>query len=337
MSRSDGDWQATCYVASVKLRTLGRTGIQVSGIGFGAWAIGGNMWGGARDDDARAALRRARERGINLVDTALEYGDGHSEQLVGEVAREGWKDLVIATKVPPRAMQWPAPVGAPIEDFFPPAWIRECCERSLRHLRVERIDLLQLHVWADAWTDRDEWYETLTALRQQGKLRLIGVSINSHDPASAVRLARSGRVDVLQVQYNVFDQSPEDQLLPACLEHGVGVLARVPFDESALTGKLRADTTFPPGDFRASYFEGDLLAETVARVDELRPILEPAAGSMARGALRFCLSHPAVSAVIPGMRNVAQVDDNVGAIEGGVLPAKVLAALRPHRWVRDAY
>jgi aryl-alcohol dehydrogenase-like predicted oxidoreductase len=316
---------------------LGRSGVQVSEIGFGAWAIGGNMWGGRRDDEARAALRRARERGINFIDTALEYGDGHSEQLVGEVAREGWPDLVIATKVPPKAMEWPAPRDARLEDFFPAGWIRECCERSLRHLRVERIDLLQLHVWADAWSDRDEWYEELEALRAHGKLRLIGASINSHDPASALRLVKSGRVDVLQVLYNLFDQSPEDELLGACREHGVGVLARVPFDEGSLTGKLRVDTRFPPGDFRAMYFEGDLLTETVARVDKLRPVLEPAAGSMARGALRFCLSHPAISSVIPGMRTVQQVDDNVAASDPGPLPPEILKQLKAHRWVRDAY
>ncbi len=309
----------------------------MSEIGFGAWAIGGRMWGGPRDDDARQALRHARERGISFIDTALEYGNGHSERLIGELAAEGWPGLVVATKVPPKAMAWPAPPDAPLEDFFPPAWIRKSCERSLRNLGVERIDVLQLHVWADAWTDRDEWYRALSDLRSEGKIRLIGVSINSHDPASALRLVRSGRVDVLQVLYNLFDQSPEDELFPACLEHRVGVLARVPLDESSLTGKLCADTVFPPDDFRAGYFEGDLLADTVRRVEALRPLVEPVAGTMARGALRFCLSHPAVSAVIPGMRTTAQVDDNVAASHGGPLPAELLAELRPHRWVREAY
>jgi aryl-alcohol dehydrogenase-like predicted oxidoreductase len=292
------------------------------------------MWGGRRDDDARQALRRAREQGVNLIDTALVYGDGHSERLVGEVVREGWPELLIATKVPPKSMDWPAPAGARLADFFPADWIRSCCERSLRNLRMERIDLLQLHVWADAWTDRDEWYECLSDLRREGKIRLLGVSINSHDPASAVHLARSGRVDVLQVFYNVFDQSPEDALFPACLEHGVGVLARVPLDEGSLTGKLRADTQFPAGDFREQYFGGPLLGETVKRVEALRPLLEPASATLARGALRFCLSHPAVSSVIPGMRNPQQVDDNCGASDQGPLPPDLLARLRPHRWVR---
>jgi len=317
-------------------RPLGKSGIRVSEIGFGAWAIGGGMWGGKRDDDARASLERARERGVTLLDTALVYGDGHSERLIGAFKKQH-PEMVVATKVPPKAMQWPAHPGSDLERFFPSAWIRECCERSLRNLGLERIDLLQLHVWADAWTDRDEWYATMVALRDEGKIGAIGLSINSHDPQSAVRVVASGRVDALQVFYNIFDQSPEDALFPACLEHHVGVLARVPFDEGSLTGKLRADTVFPPGDFRTDYFGGPLLAETVRRVESLRPIVESAASSLARGALRYCLSHPAVSSVIPGMRSPAQVDENTAASPDGPLPPSTLTALHPHRWVRPPY
>jgi aryl-alcohol dehydrogenase-like predicted oxidoreductase len=320
----------------MKTRTLGRSGIAVSEVGFGAWAIGGGMWGGPRDADARAALARAYERGVRLIDTALVYGDGHSERLVGEFAR-AHADMVIATKVPPKSYNWPARLEAKLADNFPAAWIRECCEKSLRNLGVERIDVLQLHVWADAWTDGDEWYGAMSRLRDEGKIRAIGISINSHDPRSAVRVVRAGRVDVLQVFYNVFDQSPEDALYPACVEHGVGVLARVPLDEGSLAGKLTLETKFPDGDFRAQYFGGALLSETVKRVEALRPILEGAAGTMARGALRFCLSHPAVSAVIPGIRTPAQADENATAGDAGPLAADVLEALRPHRWVRAAY
>jgi aryl-alcohol dehydrogenase-like predicted oxidoreductase len=320
----------------MKYRPLGRTGIEVSEIGVGAWAIGGGMWGGKRDDDSRTALERAHQLGVSFIDTALVYGDGHSERLVGEFVREH-RDMAVATKVPPKSGQWPAPRRGAIADFYPAAWIRHSCERSLRNLGLERIDLLQLHVWADAWTDADDWYDELVKLREEGKIRAIGVSINSHDPASAVRLVKSGRVDALQVFYNVFDQSPEDELYPACLEHKVGVLARVPFDEGSLTGKLRKDTRFPAGDFRSQYFAGNLLAETVDRVEKLRPILEGAAGSMARAALRFCLSHPAVSTVIPGMRNPKQAEENCAASDDGPLAADVLARLRPHRWVRNPY
>jgi aryl-alcohol dehydrogenase-like predicted oxidoreductase len=321
----------------MRYRKLGKDGPQVSDIGFGAWAIGGAMWGGRRDDDARKALVRARERGVNFFDTALVYGDGHSERLVGEFVRQQKEPVYVATKVPPKSFQWPARPGSPLRDFFPAAWIIECCERSLKNLGLERIDLLQLHVWADGWTDDDEWFGALEQLRRQGKIRLTGISINSHDPRSAVRVVQKRRVDALQVFYNIFDQSPEDELYPACLQAGVSVLARVPFDEGSLTGKLREDTQFPAGDFRAEYFGGGLLKETVRRVEQLRPIVEKAAGSMARGALRFCLSHPAVSTVIPGMRSEEQVDQNCAASDDGALSTEVLAALRPHRWVRSPY
>ena len=199
----------------------------------------------------------------------------------------------------------------------------------------ERIDLLQLHVWADRWTDDDEWHGAMEKLRAQGKVRLVGISINSHDPKSALRVVRAGKVDALQVFYNLFDQSPEDELFPACREHGVGVLARVPFDEGSLTGKLRDDTKFPPGDFRSQYFGGGLLQETVRRVEALRPIVEGAASSMARGALRYILSHPAVSTVIPGMRTPHQVDENTAASDDGPLPPEVVEKLHAHRWVRQ--
>lgn len=324
----------------MKYRQLGKTALSISEISFGAWAIGGGMWGGKRDDDSRHALRRAIHNGVNFIDTALVYGDGHSERLVGEIVREqqsAGKPVHVASKVPGKAYQWPARPDAKLADFFPADWIITCAEKSLQNLGLDTIDLLQLHVWADAWTTQHEWLEGLTRLKQQGKIRCAGVSINSHDPKSALKLARSGHVDALQVFYNIFDQSPEDELFPACLEHGVGVLARVPFDEGSLTGKLRLDTTFPEGDFRREYFAGDLLKQTVERVEKLRPILEGEAKTMARGALRYCLSHPAVTAVIPGMRSDQQVDENCASSDDGPLSAHTLAQLRLHRWVRKPY
>src|SRR6266511_955947 len=189
------------------------------------------MWGGRRDDDARRALARAFDHGVNFFDSALVYGDGHSERLVGELAHAHADKVHVASKVPPRNYAWPAPPGARLSQFFPASWIIECAEKSLKNLRLERIDLLQLHVWAYDWTDDDELYGSFDKLRQQGKIRLSGISLNSHDPKSAVRVVQKRRVDAVQVFFNIFDQSPEDELLPACAEHGVGVLARVPFDE----------------------------------------------------------------------------------------------------------
>jgi aryl-alcohol dehydrogenase-like predicted oxidoreductase len=234
-------------------------------------------------------------------------------------------------------MTWPARPGSKLEEFFPANWINECCERSLRHLGTGRIDLLQLHVWCDDWTDQDQWYATMSKLREQGKIRAIGISLNSHDPKSGVRVVEAGKVDAVQAFYNIFDQSPEDELFPACQKKNVGVLARVPFDEGSLTGKLTERTTFPPGDFRSSYFGGDLLQQTVARVEKMRPIVEGAASSMARGALRFCLSHPAVSTVIPGMRTPLQAEENTAGSDEGPLSAEVIAKLRQFRWVRSPY
>jgi aryl-alcohol dehydrogenase-like predicted oxidoreductase len=287
----------------MRYRKLGSNGPEISVIGFGAWAIGGGMWGGRRDEDARSALARAFDRGVNFYDSALVYGDGHSERLVGEFARARRDQVYVASKVPPRNYTWPARPGARLSEVFPAAWIIECAEKSLKNLGLERIDLLQLHVWADDWTHDDEWHGALEKLRQQGKIRLSGISINSHDPASAVRVVKERRVDALQVFFNIFDQSPEDELFPACVEHGVGVLARVPFDEGSLTGKLRKDSTFPAGDFRSEYFGDGMLEKTVERVEAMRPLVEQSAGTMARGALRFCLSHPAVSTVIRTRRS----------------------------------
>jgi len=321
----------------MRYRKLGKNGPAVSEVSYGAWAIGGGMWGGPRDADSRASLERAFDHGVNFVDTALVYGDGHSERLVGEFARAHAGKVYVATKVPPKAYNWPAPRDADLRDNFPASWIVECAEKSLKNLGLERIDLLQLHVWAEHWTDGAEWRSAMDKLRRDGKVHLVGISINSHDPQSALRVVRAGAVDALQVFYNLFDQSPEDELFPACREHGVGILARVPFDEGSLTGKLREDTTFPPGDFRTQYFGGGLLKETVRRVEALRPIVEGAASSMARGALRYILSHPAVSTVIPGMRTPHQVDENTAASDDGPLPPDVVEKLHAHRWVRKPY
>ncbi len=320
----------------MRKRPLGKTGMTVSEIGVGAWAMGGAMWGGARDADSKEALARAFHLGVNFIDTALVYGSGHSERIVGEFVKSR-PDAIVATKIPPKSYEWPARPGSALRDFFPADWIRKCTEDSLRNLGRDHIDLQQLHVWADAWTDDDEWFGELSRLKAAGKIRAIGISINSHDPASAVAVVDKNRTDAVQVFHNIFDQSPEDALLPKCLERGVGVLSRVPFDEGSLTGKLREDTVFPEGDFRARYFGGDLLRETVRRVEAMRPTLEGAAGSMARGALRYCLSHPAVSTVIPGMRSVRQADENCSASDDGPLSPETLAALRPHRWVRKPY
>jgi aryl-alcohol dehydrogenase-like predicted oxidoreductase len=316
----------------MRYRKLGRSGLEISELGYGAWGIGATHWVGADDDISRAALRAAIAGGVNFIDTALAYGDGHSESLVGEVVRAASETIYVASKIPPQNGKWPAAPGLPVADMFSAAWITEATETSLRNLGLETIDVQQLHTWTDDWVDQGDWADAVAALKQAGKIRLFGVSIRNHDPASVLALVRSGLIDTIQVIYNIFDQSPEDELFAAALEHGVGVIVRVPFDEGGLTGRIRPDTTFPDGDFRNGYFAGDRLRETYERVTVITADLGIEDDEIASLALRFCLSQEAVSTVIAGMRTLENVGRNVAALEQPPLDAGQLAKLRAHRW-----
>lgn len=318
-------------------RTLGRTGIEVSEVGYGAWGIGGSQWLGAKDDESLDALRRAIELGLTFIDTALAYGRGHSEKLVGQVVREQADHIVVATKVPPKNQLWPAPRGIDVGEAFPGEWVRRCTERSLSNLGLDVIDVQQFHVWQDEWTGEGDWLATVQALKEEGRIRAFGVSINDHEPANAIRLIETGAVDTVQVIYNVFDQTPEDELFAACQEHGVGVIVRVPFDEGALTGAIGPETTFPEGDFRNGYFGGDRRRQVDEHVRALLEDLGIERDQLAEVALRFVLSHPAVSTVIPGMRSVRNAERNVAVGDGRGLPAEVVEKLHAHRWDRNFY
>jgi aryl-alcohol dehydrogenase-like predicted oxidoreductase len=321
----------------MRYRRLGRTGLEISEIGYGAWGIGGAQWGGADDDESIRALHRGIDLGLNFIDTALAYGEGRSERLVGRVVREREETVYVATKVPPKNRIWPAEGDSPLEDVFPPGYVRECAEQSLRNLEMDTVDLLQLHVWNDDWADSDELAEEVDDLRSSGKVRFFGISINDHQPSNGLRLVERGSVDTVQVIYNVFDQSPEDELFPACREHDVGVIARVPLDEGGLTGRIDADTEFEGDDFRAHYFRGDRKREVHERASAIAADLEIEQDRLAETALRFILSEPAVSTVIPGMRSLRNVERNVAASDAGPLPEEERERLRAHRWVRNFY
>lgn len=321
----------------MRYRTLGKTGLEVSELGFGAWGIGGTMWIGADDGESLDALRIAIEHGVNFLDTAYGYGDGHSEQLVGAAVRGSAETVYVASKIPPKNLQWPAPSGVRAEEAFPADWILACTERSLQNLGLDTIDVQQFHVWSDEWVGQGDWLDGVERLKREGKIRFFGVSINDHQPENAIRLVETGLVDTVQVIYNVFDQSPEDLLFPAVQAARVGVIARVPFDEGALTGSVRPDTMFPAGDFRNRYFAGERKAEVWERVQAIAADLDAPVDELAEPALRFCLSHPAVSTVIPGMRSTRNVKRNVHAAAAGPLEAGRLAVLRRHRWIVDLY
>ena len=318
-------------------RTLGKTGMKVSEIGYGAWGIGNTGWIGAKDEESLKALHKAVDLGLNFIDTALGYGDGHSERLVGQVAKERSEKIYIATKIPPKNSQWPAQAGILAKETFPAEHVIKCTEESLRNLGVETIDVQQFHVWSDEWVNQGDWLEAVSKLKEQGKIRFFGVSINDYQPENAIKLIESGVVDTVQVIYNIFEQSPEDQLLPACERHNVGVIVRVPLDEGGLTGRITPDTTFEEGDFRNNYFRDNRKQEVFDRIQKIASDIDISPDQMAETALRYILSHPAVSTVIPGMRSIRNVERNCLAGDGRGLPQEQLKKLKSHRWIRNFY
>lgn len=320
----------------MQYRELGRTGLRVSELGYGAWGIGGAGWVGAKDDESLRSLERAIELGVNFIDTARGYGE--SERLVGEVVRRHQdRELYVATKVPPRNGTFPAPRGLDPADAFPGEHIRRSLEESLQVTRLDAFDVFQFHVWSDEWIGRGDWLETISDLKIEGKIRAFGVSINDFQPDSALELISSGVVDTVQVIYNVFHQQPEERLLSACAEHGVGVIVRVALDEGGLTGRITAQTRFSEDDFRSGYFRGDRAAQVEQRISALDDDLGISADQTADLALRYVLESPAVSTVIAGMRTVSNVDRNARTMDGRRLPAAHVDKLKSHRWERNWY
>jgi aryl-alcohol dehydrogenase-like predicted oxidoreductase len=318
-------------------RPFGRLGWQVSEIGFGAWPLGGGMWGEQSDEDSVAALHRFLDLGGNFIDTAQGYGDGRSERVIAKALRErsGGERVYVATKIPPKPGAWPPSPYDAIADRYDEAYLRERLERSLRDLGTDCIDLVQLHTWSRAWNHDPSALQVLRRFQKEGKILGIGISVPDHDPGAADELMRTGWIDAVQLIYNIFDQDPQAEALPTAKHHGVGVIVRVPFDEGALTGKLTPGSAFAEGDFRRRYFQGDRLERTVKRVEAIRQALGEDEPDLAAAALKFTLKPPAVSTVIPGMRNVRQVEMNTAVSGAAVLSDEVERRLRAHSWRRS--
>ena len=312
----------------MQYRDLGRTGIRVSDIGFGGWAIGGPSeasgmplgWGRQSDEESLAAIRRARELGVNFFDTADSYGFGRSESLLGIVLSGKRQDVVIATKVGNARTS----TGAFRKDFSK-QHIFHAVDGSLKRLRTDYIDVYQLHNPTLGELRHDFIHEAMDRLQEIGKIRFWGVSINTIE--EGIEIVRNGWGHVLQVLYNVLNQAPATNLFPMAKKAGYGVVARVPLASGLLTGKFRQDTRFPADDIRQSFLTPKRLEEATPRVDEVRSIIGGTARTLAEGALRFVLADDAVSTVIPGARTARQVEANVAATEGK-LPAEVVERLR---------
>jgi len=321
-------------MADMKLKTrrFGRLGWQVTEIGTGMWGMVG--WTGADETEVTRSLQRAVDLGCNFFDTALAYGEGRSERLLGALVRDNPKTrLYTATKVPPKNRRWPAKAQYTLDDCYPPEHVEACLRKSLENLGLPRVDLLQFHTWQDDWLTDPRLHATVQKLRREGLCEAVGVSVNRWEPWNGVEAVKQGVADAVQVIYNIFDQNPEDQLFPICEAADAAVIARVPFDEGSLTDTLTRESRWPKGDWRNLYFGTENLGPTIDRVEKLRPLV-PSGGTMAAMALRFILNEPTVSTVIPGMRTVAHVESNLAASEAGPLPPSLHTALRAHRWDR---
>ncbi|HYL22385.1 MAG TPA: aldo/keto reductase [Gemmatimonadales bacterium] len=316
-------------------RVLGRTGLAVSPIGFGAWAIGGNRFGnsyGTTDDaESRRAVRRAYELGCNFFDTADVYGHGHSEEILGETLEGFRKDVIVATKVGgnfynrdvnplllgrlAEVLDGPLSQVAPDASLpvthdtnFSPAYIRFAVERSLGRLRTDYIDLLQLHNPALGLIANPETYEVLDDLKAEGKIRFYGVSV--HTPEEGLASVAVTRPDAVQIVYNVVRRESEDRFFPTARAENVGIIAREPLANGLLAGKYGADSAWEKGDIRAR-MPRPYVTQIAALGERVKELASQAGVTAAQLALRFVLDNEAVSIVIVGMKTVAQVEENL--------------------------
>jgi len=316
----------------LKYRTLGRTNLEISEIAHGLWGMGD--WTGSDAAQSLAALQLSVDLGCNFFDTAWAYGNGHSDALLGQIlSRNPGKRLYAASKIPPLNDKWPASPQYKYHDVFPSDHVFKYARLIREKLGIKSIDLLQFHVWDDSWTDEPDFRKTVEKLKSDGWIRSFGLSLNRWEPENGIRALRTGLIDAVQVIYNIFDQSPEDQLFPVCRELNIGVIARVPLDEGSLAGELTAETRFPKNDWRSLYFGPENLTNTVARVDKLKKV-PPKGMTLPEMALRFILSNPVVSTTIVGMRRPNHVHQNLAVSDAGPLDASLLQTLRQHRWDR---
>ncbi len=312
-------------------RKFGRQDWKVGEIGYGMWGMAG--WSGSNDEQSVEALDKAIELGCNFFDTAWAYGAGKSEQILAEVVkRHKEQKLYLATKIPPILDEWPPNKSRQIEEVFSYEHIIEYAEKSLSNLGVGTIDLLHFHVWEDHWSESDIWHKAVERLKADGKVQSFGISVNRWEPTNCMNTLKTGLIDAIQVIYNVFDQAPEDELLPYCQENDIAVIARVPFDEGSLTGALTKESTWPEGDFRNVYLGQENLNPTLDRVELLKKDL-PEGMSLAEMGLRFIVSNPAITTTIPGMRRVQNVERNM-KIAGNPLNKEQIKLLKKHRWDR---
>ena len=320
----------------MKYRKFGKFDREVSEIGFGGWAIGGG-WGPQSDEESIKALHRAIDNGLNFIDTAQGYGNGHSEELIGKVLKTRSEEIFVATKVPPKDFDWPAGLNHDSKKAFPKEYIIGECEKSLKRLQRDYVDVYQFHTWSMKFNVQDEWFEAFEKLKKDGKIRASGASVPDTTPYYVIGALVDGKIDSIQLIYNLFEQFPAWNTLKVCKQNNIGVILRVPFDEGALTGKYNLETTFPEGDVRQHYFRGNNLKAVVEKVDQIKKYKDAKFPglSMADFALKFCLSNDAVSTVIPGIRNINQAEMNTSVSDGNYFSNDEIKTLEQFAWRKD--
>ncbi len=331
-------------------RTLGKTGLKISEVGMGTWQLAGKPWGWDAPDEAESlrALAKFVELGGNFIDTAWVYGrvddpsdlaGAHcSEELIGEYMKQaGNRDsLIIASKIPGKNRKWPAWKNVPISEVFPKGYIEMMVDSSLKSLGIDSLDLMQFHVWDDAFATENDWKEEITSITKKGKVKHWGLSINDYQPSNCLKTLDTGLIDTVQFIFNIFHQKPTEKLIPYAAAHNIGLIARVPLDEGSLSGRLTLDSKFDD-QMRSEYFNAERLKEFMPRLAALEKLLGTEAKTLPELALRYILSFDAVTTVIPGTRKVKYAQANAAVSDGRKLSEALLTELKKHAWERNFY
>ena len=303
-------------------RRLGTTDIEISEIGFGAWAIGGDAWGPVDDQRSVAAIRRAMELGVTFIDTADVYGDGRSERLVGQAIKGNRENVVISTKGGLMGHHR-QPELDPVYDR--PEKVVDALDGSLRRLGTDYVDVYWCHIWWDKHEETEAFLVAFEELKRSGKARAVGVSTDSIDHLR--HFNQDGGIDAVQSDYSILNRKAESDVLPYAAEHDLGCVVRGPLYKGFLSGKFTPDTAFAEGDVRQSWPSEPWYPAALDSVERLRRVA-PAGQTLTQLALQFVLAHPAVSSAIPGAKDEAQVEENVGASRSQALSQEDLSVIR---------
>jgi len=326
----------------MQYRKLGKTDLLISEIGYGTWqfANDSNCWVGSTKKESEQSLLYAIDNGLNFIDTARSYGDGLAEKWIGEIIQKrSDKKIIVASKILPKNWQWPARSGTNIQDVFPKKHIINQVNESLKELDIESLDIMMFHVWLDEWASEEEWKEVIQELTKAGKVKYWGISTNNHESTNCIKACETGLISVVETIFNIFYQEPIDTLLPFLKTNNIGLIARVPLDEGGLTGNINSNSKFPEGDFRNSYFSQDRLVELEKRINKLKRIIDKSneIKSLVEIALKFILHFDEVSTVIPGMRRLNHVKENISISMKSPLSEQLIKELLTHSWNRNFY